>query len=99
MKTIAMLLLLLTVCLPVAGANPIVSASNKVENSLSIHEWAHFGIGYAFADQLHRRTKMTPLEIIVSVAFLGYAKERWIDSEFNGREAAATMAGALVYQF
>lgn len=94
MRTMIICLLLLTLSLPVAYAGPV----GAIENSLSIHEWTHLGAGYFAADQLKRHTRLTTLERIATVAFLGYAKERWIDSEFNGREAAATALGACVYE-
>lgn len=83
----------------VAYANPIINASNSIENSASVHEWAHFGIGYVMTDLLRKHTKMTPLERVATVAFAGYAKERWIDKEFNKREFLATAIGSIVCEF
>ena len=59
---------------------------------------AHFGVSYMLSGQLKRHTKMTTLERIGTVLFVGYAKERWIDSNFDKYDFAADMAGVLFYE-
>ena len=59
---------------------------------------AHFSVSYLLSDQLKRHTKMTTLERIGTVLFIGYAKEQWIDSKFDKRDFAADMAGVLFYE-
>lgn len=59
---------------------------------------AHFGVSYMLSDQLKRHTKMTTLERIGTVLAIGYAKEQWIDSNFDKNDFAADMAGVLFYE-
>lgn len=92
------LTLILVLFTSVCMANPVVTASNNIETSMTIHEWAHFGVGYIANDQLKRHTKLTTLERVGVVAFLGYAKEKWIDQTFTKSEFLATAAGGLFYE-
>jgi len=84
--------ILLLLAMPICCANPI-------ENSLPMDKWSHIGAGYIINDQLHRHTHLTPLERTLTVFCIAYAKERWCDSNFDCGDIAATLVGAIVYQF
>lgn len=60
---------------------------------------AHFAVSYTLSDQLAKHTKMTRLERMATVLFIGYAKEQWVDSKFDRNDFAADMAGVLFYEW
>ena len=97
-KVLLIALLICTLSTP-CYAGALLIGVDKVESSITMHEWAHLGAGYIINDQLHRHTKLTPLERFLAVSFIGYAKEKWVDKTFTRGEFEATAAGGLIYNF
>jgi hypothetical protein len=72
------------------------NAIHDIQDSVDADKWEHFGMGYIIADQLHRHTKLTPLERNLAVlASCAYAKEKWVDKKNDSGDLAATVAGSL----
>jgi len=94
MKKIIFALMLVMLMTPICFANAV----HEVEDAIPMDKWAHLGAGYFINDQLHRHTKMTPLERVLAVSCIAYAKERWADSRFDHGDLNATIAGALGYE-
>jgi len=94
MKKTILILIMAILVTPICSANAV----HKIEDALPMDKWAHLGAGYFINDQLHRHTKLTPLERTLTVFSIAYAKERWCDSKFDRNDIAATVAGTLTYE-
>jgi hypothetical protein len=94
MKTFILCLLIL-MSVSVCSAKNVV---HQIEDSMPMDKWAHMGAGYFANDQLKRHTNLTPLERILTITALAYAKEKWADNEFDSGDLKATIAGGLFYE-
>ena len=92
---IFILCLLITLSVSVCSAENVV---HRIEDSMSMDKWAHVGVGYIINDQLKRHTHLTPLERILVVSGVAYAKEKWADEKFDSGDLATTVAGSLCYE-
>lgn len=75
--------------------------SNVNANALQdipVDKAAHFGAGYIIQDQLERNAHMSKLEAFLATTAIAWAKEKYLDSRVDNKDAYATMAGALFYQ-
>ncbi|MCC5468626.1 hypothetical protein [Pelosinus baikalensis] len=91
MKTVV-LCLLITLSASVCNAKNVV---HQIEDSMPVDKWAHLGLGYIINDQLKRHTHLTPLERVLVVSGVAYAKEKWADEKFDSGDLAVTVAGSL----
>lgn len=71
---------------------------HHLEDVIGVDKCAHFGAGYLINDQLKRHTKLTTIERVLVVYGVAYAKERWVDPEFDSKDIEATVLGATVYE-
>ena len=74
-----LIILLLFLFIPaICFASGMTTTSNRIEDSISMNQWAHFGIGYIINDQLKKDTHLTFWEREGVSIFLAYAKQQWI---------------------
>lgn len=71
---------------------------HEVEDAFTMDKWVHFGAGYIINDRLKRDTELTPLERILVISAVAYAKEKWADDHFDRGDMNATILGGLVYE-
>ena len=92
------ILIIMAVC--IACMCSICSANNlhDIQDNIGIDKFAHVGAGYIIQDQLERNCGFSTLEAFTTVVLLAYAKEKWIDSDFNKADIGATAIGGLMYQ-
>lgn len=92
------ILIIMAVC--IACMCSICSANNlhDIQDNIGIDKFAHVGAGYIIQDQLERNCGFSTLEAFTTVVLLAYAKEKWIDSDFNKADIGATVIGGLMYQ-
>ena len=91
------ILLTLALCVNMCS---ICSASSfhDLQDSIGVDKFAHVGAGYIIQDQLERNCGFSTLEALATVTLLAYAKEKWIDDDFNKADIGATAIGGLMYQ-
>lgn len=77
-----------------ASANSL----HDIQDDIGVDKFAHVGAGYIIQDQLERNCGFSTLEAFTTVVLLAYAKEKWIDSDFNKADIGATAIGGLMYQ-
>ncbi len=87
MAVIAMLLCVL----------PMTCSAESLQDRIGTDKCAHFAVSYVINDQLHRNTKLTPLERFGVVAAIGAVKEL-TDDHWDSKDFAADCAGALFYE-
>jgi hypothetical protein len=80
LKTIITLLLIVAFSISTACANSIVNASNAIEDSMTMNQWAYAFGGYFVQDQLKKDTRLTFLEREGISILLAYGKQKWISS-------------------
>lgn len=68
---------------------------HDLQDNIGTDKFAHFGIGYVVSNEL-QRAGMSKLEAVATVAFIAYAKEKWIDDTFNKSDIGATVFGAVI---
>lgn len=68
---------------------------HDIQDSIGTDKFAHFGIGYVVSNEL-QHTGMSKLEAVATVTFIAYAKEKWIDDNFNKTDIGATVFGAVI---
>lgn len=90
-KIILTTILYLMLSISVASANSI----HDIQDDIGVDKFAHFGIGYVVSNEL-QHAGMSKFEAMVTVAFLAYAKEKWIDDEFSKSDITATVLGGII---
>lgn len=89
-KIITLTMLLVSLSVP-CFANGL----HDLQDSIGTDKFAHFGMGYVISNEL-QRTGMSKLEAVVTVAFIAYAKEKWVDDTFNKNDIRATVLGGMI---
>lgn len=74
-----------------------VSANSlhDIQYDIGVDKFAHFGIGYVVSNEL-QHAGMSKFEAMATVAFLAYAKEKWVDDEFSKSDITATVLGSVI---
>lgn len=70
---------------------------HDIQDDIGTDKFAHFGVGYVVSNEL-QHVGMSKLEAVATVAFLAYAKEKWVDDNFTSGDITATVLGGLFYQ-
>lgn len=71
------------------------SSLHDVQDSIGTDKFAHFGVGYVVSNEL-QHVGMSKLEAVATVAFLAYAKEKWVDDTFSKSDIGATILGGVI---
>jgi nucleoside-specific outer membrane channel protein Tsx len=90
--------ILLFVLLMALTATCSANAIHDIQDSVEADKWGHFGMGYIIIDQLHKHTKLTPLERNLAVFCIAFAKEKWVDHKISKGDIIATVAGGLTWE-
>ena len=90
-KIILTTILYLILSISVASANSL----RDIQDDIGVDKFAHFGIGYVVSNEL-QHAGMSKFEAMVTVAFLSYAKEKWVDDEFSKSDITATVLGSVI---
>lgn len=68
---------------------------HDIQDDIGVDKFAHFGIGYVVSNEL-QHAGMSKLEAVATVAFLAYAKEKWVDDTFSKSDIGATVLGGVI---
>lgn len=68
---------------------------HDIQDSIGTDKFAHFGMGYVVSNEL-QYAGMSKFEAMATVAFLAYAKEKWVDDEFSKSDITATVLGGVI---
>lgn len=91
-KIIILTMLLISIC-----TSCFANSIHDIQDSIGTDKFAHFGVGYVISNEL-QHAGMSKLEAVATVAFLAYAKEKWVDDTFTNEDITATVLGGLFYQ-
>lgn len=89
-RIIIITMLLISIC-----TSCFASSLHDIQDDIGVDKFAHFGIGYVISNEL-QHAGMSKLEAVATVAFLAYAKEKWIDDEFSKLDIGATVLGGVI---
>lgn len=84
---IAMILSLCTSC--------FASSLHDLQDNIGTDKFAHFGVGYIVSNEL-QHAGMSKLEAVATVAFIAFAKEKWMDDTFSKSDIGATVLGGVI---
>lgn len=90
-KIILTTILYLILSISVASANSL----HNIQDDIGVDKFAHFGIGYVVSNEL-QHAGMSKFEAMATVAFIAYAKEKWVDDEFSKSDITATVLGGVI---
>lgn len=90
-KIILTTILYLILSISVASANSL----HDIQDDIGVDKFAHFGVGYVVSNEL-QHAGMSKFEAMATVAFLAYAKEKWVDDEFSKSDITATVLGGII---
>lgn len=68
---------------------------HDIQDDIGVDKFAHFGIGYVVSNEL-QHVGMSKFEAVATVAFLAYAKEKWVDDTFSKSDIGATVLGGVI---
>lgn len=68
---------------------------HDLQDSIGTDKFAHFGVGYVISNEF-QHAGMSKLEAVATVAFLAYAKEKWVDDTFSKSDIGATVLGGVI---
>lgn len=89
-KIVILTTLLISLCTPC-----FAGSLHDIQDRIGTDKFAHFGMGYVVSNEL-QRTGMSKLEAVATVAFIAYAKERWVDDTFSKSDIGATVLGGVI---
>lgn len=89
-KIIILTMLLISIC-----TSCFAGSLHDIQDSIGTDKFAHFGMGYVISNEL-QHAGMSKFEAMATVAFLSYAKEKWIDDEFSKSDITATVLGGVI---
>lgn len=90
-KIILTTIFYLILSISVASANSL----HDIQDDIGVDKFAHFGVGYVVSNEL-QHAGMSKFEAMATVAFLAYAKEKWVDDEFSKSDITATVLGGII---
>lgn len=91
MKKIIIMLIMLIALSNICFAGSL----HDIQDSIGTDKFTHFGMGYVVSNEL-QHAGMSKLEAVATVAFIAYAKEKWIDNTFSKADISATVFGAVI---
>lgn len=89
-RIIILTMLLISIC-----TSCFAKSLHDIQDDIGVDKFSHFGIGYVVSNEL-QHAGMSKFEAMASVAFLAYAKEKWIDNEFSKSDITATVLGGII---
>lgn len=89
-KIIILTILLISLC-----TSCFAGSLHDLQDSIGTDKFAHFGMGYVVSNEL-QRAGMSKLEAVATVAFIAYAKEKWVDDTFNKNDIGVTVLGGMI---
>lgn len=89
-KIILLAMLILSLC-----TSCFASSLHDIQDNIGTDKFAHAGAGYFLTTEL-KHAGMSNIEAIASVAFIAYAKEKWVDDEFSKSDITATVLGGII---
>lgn len=89
-KILIIFIMLISLC-----TSCFASSLHDIQDSIGTDKFAHFGVGYVVSNEL-QHVGMSKLEAVVTVAFLAYAKEKWVDDTFSKSDVGATVLGGVI---
>lgn len=89
------IIILLTLSFVLSTSIASAGSLHNIQDSIGTDKFAHFGMGYVISNEL-QHTGMSKLEAVATVAFLAYAKEKWVDDEFTKSDITATVLGGII---
>lgn len=89
-RIITLTMLLMSIC-----TLCFASSLHDIQDTIGTDKFAHFGVGYVISNEL-QHAGMSKLEAVATVAFLAYAKEKWIDDTFSKSDIGATILGGVI---
>ena len=84
------LILIVSIC-----TSCFANGLHDIQDSIGTDKFAHFGVGYVISNEL-QHAGMSKLEAVATVAFLAYAKEKWVDDTFSKSDIGATVLGGVI---
>lgn len=88
-------IIMLTILIVSLSATCFAGSLHDLQDSIGTDKFAHFGIGYVISNEL-QHVGMSKLEAVATVAFLAYAKEKWVDDTFSKSDIGATVLGGVI---
>ena len=89
-KIIILTILIISLC-----TSCFANSLHDIQDSIGTDKFAHFGVGYVISNEL-QHVGMSKLEAVVTVAFLAYAKEKWVDDTLSKSDIGATVLGGVI---
>lgn len=90
------IIILLTTMLLISLSVPcFANGLHDLQDSIGTDKFAHFGVGYVISNEL-QHAGMSKFEAVATVAFLAYAKEKWVDDTFSKSDIGATVLGGVI---
>lgn len=90
--------LLIFCCVICASSTCMAGGFHDIQDNVGVDRFAHAGISYIICDQLKRNCGMNDFWAAFTTLCIGAAKEKWIDSEWDGGDFAADCMGVAMYQ-
>lgn len=91
MKKIFLIIISIFILSNVCFANSL----HDIQDDIGVDKIAHFGIGYLASNEL-QHVGMSKFEAVLTVSFLAYAKEKWIDDDFSKSDIAYGVIGSMI---
>lgn len=88
-------IIIFTILLMSLSVTCFANSLHDIQDSIGTDKFAHFGMGYVISNEL-QHAGMSKLEAVATVAFLAYAKEKWVDDTFSKSDIGATVLGGVI---
>ena len=88
-------IIIFTILLMSLSVTCFANSLHDIQDSIGTDKFAHFGVGYVISNEF-QHAGMSKLEAVATVAFLAYAKEKWVDDTFSKSDIGATVFGAVI---
>lgn len=89
-KILIIFIMLISIC-----TSCFANSLHDIQDSIGTDKFAHFGVGYVISNEL-QHAGMSKFEAVATVAFLAYAKEKWVDDTFSKLDIGATVLGGVI---
>lgn len=88
-------IIIFTILLMSLSVTCFANSLHDIQDSIGTDKFAHFGVGYVISNEF-QHAGMSKLEAVATVAFLAYAKEKWVDDTFSKSDIGATVLGGVI---
>lgn len=88
-------ILLIMYCIWLLPFTAHAQSVHDIQDNIGTDKFAHFGMGYVISNEL-QHIGMSKLEAVATVAFIAYAKEKWVDNTFDKNDISATVLGGMI---